>query len=80
MSEQITQDEWLAELERLGTSDGDEGRTVEEIGEALGHSGRWVRKRLKAGLKAGTIARGHGQRERLDGIMTTVPVYRAVKQ
>lgn len=72
----IREDEWLAELEKLGMNAGEEGATSLEIQERTGIGEKKVRRLLKRGLASGLVAIGRGLRQSLSGVTIQVPVYR----
>ena len=86
-TDKITTDEWLAELERLQAelARGDDGMTTQEIMAIMdippGRGGELnVRVKLRAWIAAGRVVAGRAPRRTISGKMTTVPVYRFVKQ
>ncbi|MEN6550214.1 MAG: hypothetical protein ABFE07_29570 [Armatimonadia bacterium] len=72
----IREDEWLAELERLGVTEGEEGVTSGEIQERTGWGTKKVIKLLKRGIVRGVVTVGRGLRTNLVGVTQKVPVYR----
>ncbi len=79
----ITSDEWLAELGKLSAvapGSGDPGLTVMEICEKTGLEPRKARERIKEGIRAGTIRVGKAYRLRIDGVLHRYPVYLTVKR
>lgn len=80
---EITRDEWLAELDRLGVGQtvqgGDAGASVKEIHDATGLGRDTVRRKLSVGVAAGTVAVGFANRTRMDGRTCKTPVYRLVR-
>jgi len=74
----IPMEEWLAELQRLSNKN-DEGRTVDEWGEAMGVCSQTARHRLIKAHRLGWVRRGTARREGLSGIPRPVKVYQVVK-
>ena len=77
MTEQITMDEWQAELEKW--SGEDEGLTVGEIAEMSGRSRSWANRMIHKGIAAGRYIKGHAIRIDTRDHKNRVPVYRVVK-
>ena len=77
----IRHDEYMAELIRLSSesSPNDPGKTSQEWAEECGRGIHWVRKMLYRGLKSGTLVRGRGTRERIDGYPYSAAVYAFAK-
>ena len=73
----IRHDEYMSELMRLQAEahPNDPGKTSQEWADECGRSVFWVRKMLYRGLKSGTLVRGRGTRERLDGYPYSAAVY-----
>jgi len=73
----ITVDEWVAELERLGVGNDVKGFTSEELADAMGCTMQTARKYLKRAFKA-QRAEYCGERltYRINGRPLPVPVYR----
>ncbi len=76
----ITTAEWLAELERLGALETDEGYTAKELAQRWGKSTKWVKERLAKARDAGLLVRGTRPYEGINGRIQPVPVYRIVTQ
>ncbi|GAG00271.1 unnamed protein product [marine sediment metagenome] len=76
MTAAITMDEWLAEFEKVSEFQGDEGATVRELSEQMGHESKWVRDHLREAIDKGRVAVGRRKYLRIDGTLTMVPVYR----
>lgn len=72
----IREDEWLAELEKLGVAEGEDGVTCAEIQERTGWGTKKVIKLLKRGIVRGLVTVGRGLRTNLVGVTQKVPVYR----
>ena len=65
--------EWRAVAPAFGSS---KGLTAEEIGLKINHSAEWVRQKiLRPGIANGKIVLGKRLTQRIDGRVTTVPVY-----
>jgi Mn-dependent DtxR family transcriptional regulator len=75
---EITKDEWLAELERLGLGSADvDGFTAAELAERIGVCVKTAREKVGRGIAAGLIEfAGYRQATRIDGKPTPIPVYR----
>ena len=79
--EPIGRDEWLAEIERLLSSAGDEGMTIRELMRSLGlpdtmHYRLGIREAVRVQIEAGKMIAGMAKRRAIDGKMRSVPVYR----
>lgn len=80
MAEQITREEWLAELERLQQQGRqDEGRTARELAEVWKCSTKLALIRLQRLAAEGRLAVGRRRGFRLDGTAYLTPVYRLKK-
>lgn len=75
MTARVTQDEWLAELRRLGER-ADGGLTTVEWSERLGLSSKSTVMYLKEAMKRGWVSRGTKVVEALNGKMVPVSTYR----
>jgi hypothetical protein len=75
MSEHITVDELMRELAKFEPTEDAEGMTTPELCEACNKGDKWVRDRIRQGLKAGTIRQQRALRRAIDGRMVHVPVY-----
>jgi hypothetical protein len=69
-------DRVLEQLRGLGRMTADEGNTAEELAAKSGHGVEWVRARLREAKARGLLVIGTAPRERLDGQIAYVPVYR----
>lgn len=79
---EITVDQWLAELDRLGVGRGrdDRGYTVLEMVQIMDKSKAWVMQRLvHPAINAGMLKQGWRTTRRVDGRRQDVPVYRIVE-
>jgi hypothetical protein len=78
MPADISIEEWLGELSRLGVGPGgdDSAWTVTELSEATGHSTVWVRRRLRAAVEAGLVVETMKRIRALGGRPALVPAYR----
>ena len=74
MRQTIREDEWLAELERLSRKN-DAGRTSHEWAEQMGKNHKTVLTLLRRAMDLGWLVRGLRTMARLDGRLTSVPVY-----
>ena len=75
MSERITVEEWLAELERI-TRNEPEGMTVAEIADATGIAARKLRDRIRVGIKSGACrCVGRKSVTSIDGRVMPSPAY-----
>lgn len=72
----ITEDELLAEFERLGAAtDASQGRTVTEISSETGLSPWAVRRRLRKAGEIGILRTGTRSARTIDGRDVAVPCY-----
>lgn len=77
MTETITHEEWIAELQALAPAAGAEGLTSAEIAGQMGCSLRVARERLKRAVELRLWeCAGRRAAVALDGKGTMVPVYR----
>lgn len=82
LAEPITVEEWLAELQRLGSEVGDDSGAL-SMGEMCDLFGRgivWVRRRLRAAIKAGLVEATRKRVLAMDGRTLEVGAYRLVKR
>lgn len=79
MPDEITMDEWFAELERLGVDTDNEGMTTRDLMSATGHGEHWVLRRLRQAMNMGCLVSGRATRQGIHGSMVRVPVYRFVR-
>jgi len=83
MSESITHDQWLAELERVRCPPDDTdtgGLTTAEIAMQIGRSTRWVREAIHIGILAGQWELvGRKRIAAIDGRVCHSAVYRPIK-
>jgi len=75
--QEITVNEWLAELAAFSVHD-DEGRTAVELAEEAGVSVETLLKRLHKANDLGRLVVGKRRRKTLDGRVSHVPVYRVL--
>lgn len=82
MAEQITIDELMAELNRLGIPDanGDEGSTLRELRDQWGQSQEKTTAIVRRCIAAGLVTPGRAARVAIDGTSRPVPVYRFIKK
>jgi len=83
MTQQITIDEWKAEIERIESeplTGGDEGCTSRELCEIFGRGLTQTKEILRRGLENGTYAKGFRLTRSSTGAVVKVPVYRVVKK
>ncbi|KKN83576.1 hypothetical protein LCGC14_0298150 [marine sediment metagenome] len=76
MTEQITMDEWLAEMDKIHADD--EGLTGPEIAKISGRSESTTFRMLFKGLTAGRYTKGYATRTNSRGALRRVSVYRVV--
>ena len=78
MPDPIRMDEWLAELQRLGSlPQADNGLlTVNEMAAHLGRSINWVRTKLAEASRQGLLIVGQKQLTCISGRDNMVPAYR----
>ncbi len=77
MSEKITVEEWIQELNTLGFGADAEGLQTKEIAAKLGRSIKWVREKLAVAIEAGQVEMaGHRLTSSVDGRAVKSPVYR----
>jgi hypothetical protein len=69
-------DKVLEQLRGLGRMTADEGSTAEELATKAGRGVEWVRARLREAKSRGLLIVGTAPRERLDGQVAHLPVYR----
>lgn len=80
MGNEMSIEEWLAELSSLTAATQGDGMTAAEIADKVGHSALWVRKHiLQVAKKQGILVATNGQRENIAGRWTATPVYRFVR-
>lgn len=76
----ITENEILEALREACSNrqgpEGDGWMSVEEIADAIGHSRRWVREKMRPLIKAGHIVVSERPDTRIDGRDCWIPVYR----
>lgn len=77
-AENITLDELVAELNRLGVEsvEGAEGLTVQEWAEQWGIARSTAQERIRSAVKNALAFTGRARRQAMDGSMRPVPVYR----
>jgi len=75
----ITEDEWLAELQRVESERFMDGSTCKELADIAGVSRRTMLRILGRGLKAGRYEAGEGRRTNSTGAKIAQPVYRVKK-
>ena len=74
MKEVIRQDQWLAELERLGKKN-DAGMTSHEWAASLKINVKLAAQKIRQAMDLGWVTLGRRSSVRIDGIAITVPVY-----
>lgn len=82
MSERITTDEWLAELEKLSNAapvNANGYMTTQEITKATKHSQTWVLARLKELIQQGLVEVSTRRTLTITGRPCNTPVYRLKK-
>lgn len=77
MNQEISHEEWLSELERLGSFlESGPGMTLAEIAIEVKHSREWVRRRLAELQQQNRLLMSKRQAIAISGIRIWIPVYR----
>ena len=78
MSQKITLDQWLAELESDASTP--DGISAQELADKLGHGIDWTHKFIRLAIGSGRIRfSGRRKSQAIDGKISWTPVYQLTK-